>query len=139
MWRLGFSTRWIRLIMRYFRIVSYAIVVNGKLVENIKPTRGIQQGDPLSPSLFLICVEALSFLLHHAERTKCITRVPSSKKCPHVGHLCFADDSLLFCKTNSVEWRRLMRLLEKYELAYGQKLNTEKTSIFFFFLAGIQV
>ncbi len=43
----------------------------------------------------------------------------------------FADDSLLFCKANSVEWRRLMKILEKYEVASGQKLNPSKTSIFF--------
>lgn len=53
------------------------------------------------------------------------------KRGPRLSHLFFADDSSLFCKANSVEWRRLMRLLEKYENASGQKLNKDKTSIFF--------
>jgi hypothetical protein len=43
----------------------------------------------------------------------------------------FADDSLLFCKANLVEWRRLTKILERYEVVLGQKLNKEKTSIFF--------
>jgi hypothetical protein len=61
----------------------------------------------------------------------CITGVPTSKRGLRLSYLFFADDSLLFCKANSVEWRRLMRLLEKYKTASGQKLNKAKTSIFF--------
>jgi hypothetical protein len=57
--------------------------------------------------------------------------VPTSKKGPRLSHLFFADDSLIFCKVNSVEWRRLTKLLDKYEATSGQKLNKDKTSIFF--------
>jgi hypothetical protein len=131
MWKMGFSERWIRLIMECIRTVSYSVIVNGQAVGNIKPTRGIRQGDPLSPYLFLICAEALSSMLSRAESKGVIIGVPTSKKGPRLSHLFFADDSLLFCKANLVEWRRLMRLLEDYEAASGQKLNKEKTSIFF--------
>jgi hypothetical protein len=70
-------------------------------------------------------------MLRKAESTGIITGVPTSKKGPRLSHLFFADDSLLFCKANSVEWRKLTKFLEKYEKASGQKLNKEKTSIFF--------
>ena len=46
--------------------VSYSILINGVAYENIKPTCGIQQGDPLSPSLFLLCAEGLSAIIHEA-------------------------------------------------------------------------
>lgn len=46
-------------------------------------------------------------------------------------HLFFADESIIFCKANSIKWSRLLYLFEKYEIAFGQKLNKEKTSIFF--------
>lgn len=133
--RLGFSPRWIQLIMMCIRSVSYAVLVNGQSVGCIKPTRGIRQGNPLSPYVFILCAEALSSLLHRAETTGYITGVPTSKREPRLSHLFFVDDSLLFCKANSVEWRRLVRLLDRYETASGQKLNKEKTSIF---LAEIQ-
>ena len=63
---MGFSTRWINLIMNCITSVSYSILINGVAYENIKPTCGIQQGDPLSPSLFLLCAEGLSAVIHEA-------------------------------------------------------------------------
>jgi hypothetical protein len=61
--KMGFSDRWIKLIMECVKTVSYAIVVNGQPVGCIKPSRGLQQGDPFSPYLFIICAEALSSML----------------------------------------------------------------------------
>jgi len=129
--RLGFEVKWVNLVMKCIRTVTYAILVNGSPVGNIRPSRGIRQGDPISPYLFLLCAEALSALLSKAERTGAITGVPTSFKGPRLNHLFFADDSMLFCKANSVEWRRLFRILETYEAGSGQKLNINKTSIFF--------
>ena len=57
---IGFSSRWIQLVMECVRSVSYSIVVNGNSCDNIIPSRGLSQGDPLSPFLFLLCAEGLS-------------------------------------------------------------------------------
>jgi len=105
--------------------------VNGNMVGNILPSRGIRQGDLISPYLFLICVEALSALLQQAEGKGFITGVPTSSKGPRLSHLFFADDSMIFCKANSVEWRRVMRILGIYEKVFGQQINLQKTSLFF--------
>jgi hypothetical protein len=70
-------------------------------------------------------------LIGKEERKGYISSVPSSPKGPKISHLFFADDCILFCKSNDVEWRRLMGILEKYEQASGQKLNVNKTSVFF--------
>lgn len=48
-----------------------------------------------------------------------------------LSHLFFADDSLLFCRANIMEWGSIQQLLKVYENASGQKINKEKTSIFF--------
>jgi hypothetical protein len=132
MLRLSLDARWVYLIMACIRSVSYSVVVNGNPVGLFSPSRGIRQGDPISPYLFLICAEVFSSLLLKAEKRGVITGVPTSPRGPSLNHLFFADDSLLFCKANSVEWRRLLKILEIYEAGSGQKLNLSKTSIFFF-------
>jgi hypothetical protein len=129
--RLGFDERWIHLVMSCVRSVQYSMVVNGNLVGNIYPTRGIRHGDPISPYLFIICADALNSLIYRAVDTGIITGVPTSPSGPRLSHLFFADDSLLFCKANLVEWRRLMRILGVYEVGSGPKLNLQKTSILF--------
>jgi hypothetical protein len=107
------------------------MIVNGNPMGNIKPTRGICQRDLLSPYLFLIYAEALSSLLNQIVHSGSITGILTSNNSPRLTHLLFAYDSLLFYKANSVEWRRLMKILKKYEASLGQKLNLNKTTIVF--------
>ncbi|XP_042990668.1 uncharacterized protein LOC122317666 [Carya illinoinensis] len=131
MLKMGFPVKWIELVMKCVSAVSYSLIVNGEPQPLFWPTRGLRQGDPISPYLFILCSEALSCLLNHAEKTHLITGLPIRKNHLHINHLFFADDSLLFCKANSIEWSQLHSLLASYERASGQRLNKDKTSIFF--------
>ena len=99
----GFTERWILLVMTYIRMVSYSALVYGKSYGKITPTRGIQQGDPLSPYFFIMCAERLSSLLQRAEANRWITGLPITRGGILINHLLFADDSLLFCKANMFE------------------------------------
>jgi hypothetical protein len=99
--------------------MSYSIVVNGNPMELIRPSRGIRQGDPICPYLFLLCAESLSALLQGPKIRGVITGVPTSPRGMRLSHLFFAKDSLLFYKSNSMEWRRLIRILGVYEAGFG--------------------
>jgi hypothetical protein len=87
--KMEFPAEWISLIMGCIKYVSYSVLVNGQPVGNIKPTRGIRQGDPLSPYLFLLCAEALSALLTRAEKKMGIDRGAYFQKRAHVESLIF--------------------------------------------------
>ena len=63
MGKLGFAPEWIKLVMGMVKSVSFAVLFNGEKLDQFKPSRGIQQGDPISPYLFLIAAEGLSCLL----------------------------------------------------------------------------
>jgi hypothetical protein len=62
--RLGFTHRWINGIMECVTTVRYSVKLNGTLLDSFLPSRGLQQGDPLSPFLFLFVADGLSALLH---------------------------------------------------------------------------
>jgi len=63
---LGFVVQWVQLIMRCVSSVSYVVLLNRNPLEVFTPTRGLRQGNPLSPNLFLLCAEGLSSLIQRA-------------------------------------------------------------------------
>ena len=119
------------LVMTCFQTVTYSALVNGTPHKHITPTRGIRQGDPLSLYLFLICAEGLSHMLSMAKEKKKITGLSITRGGTRISHLVFVDDTLLFCRANLEEWSNMHRILQAYEKASGQRLNMEKTSLFF--------
>ena len=129
--KMGFHVKWVELIMHCITSVSYSILVNGAAYGDIIPTRGLRQGDPISPYIFLLCADGFSSLIHDAARNYKISGISICKGCPKITHLFFADDSLLFCKANSQECQSLVNILQLYEDAFGQKINADKSSIFF--------
>ena len=131
MLRMGFHEKWVDLLMMCITSVSYSLLINGEPSEKIVPTRGIKQGDPISLYLFLLCSEGLHALIEKAANAGLIRGISLCKNGPRLTHLFFADDSLLFCKALIQECNHIQAILADYEVASGQKLDRDKTTLFF--------
>ena len=129
--KMGFHERWVQLIMKCVSTVVYKIKVNDSYTQRIFPQRGLRQGDPLSPYLFIICAEGLSAMLQKAEHEGKIEGIKICRGAPKVNHLFFADDSLILMRVRESDALELRRTPEVYEKASGQVINREKSSIMF--------
>lgn len=129
--QMGFNDRWIGFIMECVTTVTYSIVINGKPSGEIRPGKGIRQGDLLSPYLFLLCSEGLHKLIQKAAKRSDIHGVSICRNGPKLIHLLFTNDSLLFCKATTQECEKVMEILSSYEKVLGKKLNRDKIALFF--------
>lgn len=111
--------------------VSYEFCFNGSTIGPICPSRGLRQGDPLSPYLFLLCVEGLSSDLSKAAADGTIHGSTISPTAPSITHLLFADDSFLFFRADQMETQAVKQLLIHYEELSGQSVNFNKSGIHF--------
>ena len=131
MGKMGFHNRFIGLIMSCIKSVSYSILVNGEPHGFIKPSRGLRQGDPLSPYLFLLVAEGLHSLISQAASEGSLQGISLCRTGPRITHLFFADDSLLFSRATLGDCAKIQEILSTYEKALGQQVNRNKTTLFF--------
>ena len=129
--KLGFEQQWVARVMKCITSVSYQVLINGEAKGNIIPSRGLRQGDPLSPFLFILCTEVLISHIKNAEATATLTGIKIAREFPPISHLLFADDSLFFCRADVPQCEELMRIIDVYGKASGQQLNKSRSSVMF--------
>lgn len=128
---LGFHEKWINLIMQCITSVSYKFLINDNIYGGIIPHRGIRQGDPISPYIFILCGEVLSNLCKKASSEGSLRGIRVARGSPRVNHLLFADNTMIFCQSAPESCKALMHILQTYEDASGQKINIAKSSVTF--------
>uniref|UniRef100_A0A803P795 Reverse transcriptase domain-containing protein n=1 Tax=Cannabis sativa TaxID=3483 RepID=A0A803P795_CANSA len=129
--KIGFSDTWISLVMKCVSSARYNVIRGGRTMGPITPSRGIRQGDPLSPYIFILCAEGLSALIKRYEDMSLIHGCKVANGAPKVSHMLFADDNYLYCKATLQEANQIRELLHQFECASGQKVNLGKSSIFY--------
>ncbi|XP_050217668.1 uncharacterized protein LOC126668520 [Mercurialis annua] len=125
--KMGFRVHFIKLIMTCISFASLTFLITGAPTGFLQPQRGLLQGDPLSPYLFLICSEGFSALIKRGIRNKAISGGRICKSGPRINHLLFADDSVLFIKATVQEGEAVKRITSSYEQASSQIVNIDKS------------
>ena len=110
----GFSHNLVKLIHQCLSSVEFTLLLNGGLSPSFSPSRGLRQGDPLSPYLFILGNEVLMRLINREVSQKNLMGFKVSNTAPPISKLCYADDILLFCKAKSSEVVILRSCLEKF-------------------------
>eukprot|EP00253_Pinus_taeda_P012674 PITA_12674 len=125
---LGFKPAFISWIMGCISNVSYAILINGAATPFFKGQRGLRQGCPLSPLLFLLVVEGLSQLIHKAKREGKVKGIEVATNL-FISHLLFVDDIFNFTNTEHIEIKELKSILDLFLKATGMQINHRKSQL----------
>ncbi|KAL9687126.1 hypothetical protein QQ045_031524 [Rhodiola kirilowii] len=127
--RMGFPASWIKKVMFCVKSVTYRIKVNDVVSDSFKPERGIRQGDPLSPYLFVLCSEWFARCLDMKQQNGEIQGIKVSRSAPLISHLMFEDDCILFVKAKVDYILKLKSVLRAYEEVSGQQINYDKSEL----------
>ena len=130
--RFSFDPKFVQWIMECITTTSMSVLVNGRPTHQFKPQRGLRQGDPLSPYLFILCSEPLARNLQFERNfNKNTIGCPIVRGGVKIPFLSFADDIIIFANGSDNACSRLTHIIEKLCSASGQKVNYHKSSIQF--------
>ena len=130
--RKGFGNRWRKWMQGCLSSANFSVLINGRPRGKFQASRGLRQGDPLSPFLFTLVVDVLSRLMEKAQENDLIKGLCIGQEKVEISHLQFADDTIFFLTEDEEVWNNLLQVLNLFCSVSGLKINKAKC-----FLAGI--
>ena len=106
------------------------VLWNDEPTSDFKTSRGVRQGDPLSPYLFVLCMERLSHFIHRECEAKRWKPLWFRKKGPRVSHLFFADDLVLLMEASTQQADLLREVMRSFCEVSGHRINLDKSKVF---------
>ncbi|KAJ9555268.1 hypothetical protein OSB04_009882 [Centaurea solstitialis] len=128
--KMGFGAKWVSWIEACLKSSSVSVLVNGSPTKEFPMKRGLRQGDPLAPFLFLIIAEGLHILMDNAEKKVVFEGIKVGKLECSVSHLQYADDVIFFGKWKAANFRNLLNILECFHELSGLKINVRKSKLY---------
>ena len=128
--KMGFSEMWLGMIERCINSCWFSILINGSPAGFFKSSRGLRQGDPLSPSLFILAADYLSRALDRLILGNKKMRYCTARYTMGISHLAYADDIIIFTQARRASLRKLKDCLKHYMEVSGQKINEGKSCFY---------
>lgn len=119
--KFGFSPQAIDLVYRNICNIWYNFRINGEYYGSFRSTRGVPQGDPLSPLLFVLAQQILSAKLKQLTAQNVIKRYQVGRNEQIITHVFYADDVLIFTNGSKRSLMNLMKLLRDYQASSDKK------------------
>ena len=119
----GFDHNWIRWVMALVTSPNFSILVNGSPLETFIPSRGLRQGDPLSPFLFILMMEGLCRAIKHAKLVGGVKGIQLSEDGHALTHQQFLDDTMLQGIPMVKEALAYRKILRDFAMASGMEVN----------------
>ena len=126
---MGFGSKWRNWVYKCISSASISILINGVPSKPFKMGRGLRQGDPLSPFLFVIMSEVLNKILQQAIRFQLFKGVSVGNNNVQISHLQFADDTLIFSEANEQYLLRIKEILLCFQAFSGLVINFQKSGL----------
>ncbi|XP_071695737.1 uncharacterized mitochondrial protein AtMg01250-like [Rutidosis leptorrhynchoides] len=130
MFLMGFGIKWRKWIASCLGSASISVLVNGSPTKEFNLGRGVRQGDPLSPFLFIIVAEGLNWMAKSAVSNGLFCGVEIGNDKIPLSHLQYANDTIFFGKWSLENMENLMKLLKCFELSSRLKMNYNKSNLF---------
>lgn len=130
---LKFLERFCGWIWECISTSAYSIALNGEVRHFFPGMQGLRQGDPLSPYLFVLCIEYLSRLMKARLEDSEFKYHPKCRK-HHITHLAFADDLMVMARGDGTLFQLVANILEEFGDVSGLRANRLKSNLF---LAGV--
>ncbi|XP_026452409.1 uncharacterized protein LOC113352864 [Papaver somniferum] len=127
---MGFGDNWRKWIRCCVDYVKFSVLINGSANGYFTSKKGIRQGDPISPFLFLLVGEALTFMIKKAQEQGIISGFQVKTNGMNISHPQFVDDTLIFLDSDVEQVRNLRSILLSFELLSGLKINFAKSQIY---------
>ncbi|XP_022024154.1 uncharacterized protein LOC110924459 [Helianthus annuus] len=127
---MGFPPKWRNWVMGILFAGRGSVLVNGSPTGEFQYKRGLRHGDPLSPFLFIIAMEALHVMMENAKENNIFHGIKLPRNGPYLTRMLYADDSIFIGEWENDNVRNLKRILRIFYLISGLKLNSRKSHLY---------